>query len=146
MSQPAGQTEHDMTSTASQAADILNVSLSTVYRRCRAGHLNAVKVDRRWAITLTPVKPAVVSDFEIEHRPAGFRTFSRKPYPATWEIVHRFTEQGHGRFDTLAGAEARKSELDANPPARLAKNGTGYTMEASMYDTRRYDTQLWDRS
>lgn len=43
-----------MTATARTAAETLNVSLSTVYRRCRNGKLDAAKVNGRWIITLTP--------------------------------------------------------------------------------------------
>ena len=41
-----------MTTTAKAAADTLGISLSTVYRRCRNGQLNATKTGGRWIITL----------------------------------------------------------------------------------------------
>jgi len=39
--------------TAAELAASLGVSLSTIYRRIRAGLLKAVKENRRWVITIT---------------------------------------------------------------------------------------------
>lgn len=105
------------TITTRQAAETLRVSLSTIYRRIRSGAINAVKIGRRWAITLqeTPVDTHVTIHYNLDRDGHRNRTIT----VAGRRIAHRAHRDaevvlGPG-VRLISGGFARVGRSWANP-------------------------------
>ena len=93
--------------TVREAARALGVSVSTVYRRIRKGNIAAVKVGRRWKVTLgrsgeektMDVKKWPVSNVTLAHFPktrSDVMLQARCDMPADTPTVNRYVSEGRG--------------------------------------------------
>lgn len=87
--------------TAAEAATTLGVSRSTVYRRIHTGKIAAVKVNRRWQITLPAPAAATRSTLNLPPAPKPVRA---NQYASTCADCQDRVPAGAGRLTGQPGA------------------------------------------